>query len=199
MREADVEAVLVANPVNLRYLTGFHSNAYSRPLSLIAPRGGPPALIVPRLEELQARQIGNSIALAAGGSALVLAVGAGVAYVRSRTALPGRERLAAAASYTVRLPSVAFVTGVIWAWIRPPFALYGTLTLIALAQAARVLPVVVRNMEDGLGQLDRALEEAARACGAGRARVFVTVTLPLARVVALAMFSRWRSWRACAT
>jgi iron(III) transport system permease protein len=135
------------------------------------------------------RVVGNSIALAAGGSALVLAVGAGVAYVRSRTALPGRDVLAAAASYTVLLPSVAFVTGVIWAWIRPPFALYGTLALIALAQAARVLPIVVRNMEDGLGQIDRALEEAGRACGAGRARVFFTITLPLARFVALATFT----------
>lgn len=135
------------------------------------------------------RVVGNSIALAAGGSALVLAVGVGVAYVRSRTALPGREVLAAAASYTVLLPSVAFVTGVIWAWIRPPFALYGTLALIALAQAARVLPIVVRNMEDGLGQVDRALEEAGRACGAGRARVFFAITFPLARFVALATFT----------
>jgi iron(III) transport system permease protein len=135
------------------------------------------------------RVLGNSIALAAGGSALVLAVGTGVAYVRSRTLLPGRDLLAAAASYTLLLPSVAFVTGVIWAWIRPPFALYGTLALIALAQAARVLPIVVRNMEDGLGQIDRALEEAGRACGAGRVRVFFAITFPLARFVALATFT----------
>ncbi len=135
------------------------------------------------------RVVGNSLALATGGSALVLAVGFGVAYVRARTVLPARGVLAAAASYTVILPSVAFVTGVIWAWIRPPFALYGTLTLIALAQAARVLPIVVRNFEDGLGQVDRALEEAATACGAGRARVVTAVTLPLVRLVGLGTFT----------
>jgi len=135
------------------------------------------------------RIVGNSLALAAGGSALVLAVGLGVAYLRARTRLPGRGLLGAAASYTVILPSVAFVTGVIWAWIRPPFALYGTLALIALAQAARLLPIVVRNFEDGLGQIDRALEEAATVCGAGRARVVAAVTLPLLRLVGLGTFT----------
>ena len=61
------------------------------------------------------RVVGNSLALAAGGAALVLAVGLGVAYVRVRTLLPGRDALAMAASYTVIRPSVAFVAGVIWA------------------------------------------------------------------------------------
>lgn len=135
------------------------------------------------------RVVGNSLALAAGGAALVLAVGLGVAYVRVRTVLPGRGALAMAASYTVILPSVAFVTGVIWAWIRPPFALYGTLTLIALAQAARVLPIVVRNFGDGLDQIDPALEEAATTCGAGRVRVATAVTLPLVRLVGLGTFT----------
>lgn len=135
------------------------------------------------------RVVWNSLALAAGSAALVLGVGLGVAYLRARTSLPGRSLLGAAASYTVILPSVAFVTGVIWAWIRPPFALYGTLTLIALAQASRVMPIVVRNFGDGLAQIDRALEEAGTACGAGRGRVFLGITLPLLRLVSVGMFT----------
>lgn len=135
------------------------------------------------------RVLSNSLALAAGGSALVLAVGFGVAYLRARTTLPGRGLLTAAASYSVILPAVAFVTGVIWAWIRPPFALYGTLTLIALAQASRVLPIVVRHCRDGLGQIDVALEEAGTICGAGRGRVLLGITLPLLRPVVLGTFT----------
>jgi iron(III) transport system permease protein len=131
------------------------------------------------------RVVGNSLALAVGGTALVLAAGLGVAYLQARTLLPGRGLLVAAASYTVILPSVAFVTGVIWAWIRPPFALYGTLTLIALAQASRILPIVVRNLGDGLGQIDRPLEEAGTTCGARRGSVFLRITLPLLRPVAI--------------
>lgn len=56
-READCAAVLILNPVNLRYLTGYHSNAYSRPLTLILPVDGEPTLLVPRLEAEQARQL----------------------------------------------------------------------------------------------------------------------------------------------
>jgi Xaa-Pro dipeptidase len=57
MRGAGLAAVLLVNPLSLRYLTGFHSNAYSRPLALIEPATGEPILVVPRLEELQARML----------------------------------------------------------------------------------------------------------------------------------------------
>jgi len=57
IREADVAAAVLVHPPNLRYLVGFHSNAYSRPLTLIVPADGDPTLLVPRLEELQAREM----------------------------------------------------------------------------------------------------------------------------------------------
>jgi Xaa-Pro aminopeptidase len=55
--DAGCSALLIANPVNLRYLTGYHSNAYSRPLSLALPVSGEPLLVVPRLEAEQARTL----------------------------------------------------------------------------------------------------------------------------------------------
>ena len=55
MGESGLAAVLLVNPLSLRYLTGFHSNAYSRPLALVVAAAGEPTLVVPRLEELQAR------------------------------------------------------------------------------------------------------------------------------------------------
>jgi Xaa-Pro aminopeptidase len=57
IREADVAAVVLVHPPNLRYLVGFHSNAYSRPLTLLVPADDDPTLLVPRLEELQAREM----------------------------------------------------------------------------------------------------------------------------------------------
>jgi Xaa-Pro dipeptidase len=53
----DCAGAIVLNPVNLRYLTGYHSNAYSRPLALIVPVDGEPTLLVPRLEAEQARAL----------------------------------------------------------------------------------------------------------------------------------------------
>jgi Xaa-Pro dipeptidase len=56
-REASLDGLLLFAPANLQYLTGFHSNAYSRPLTLLLPVAGEPVLVVPRLEDLQARRL----------------------------------------------------------------------------------------------------------------------------------------------
>jgi len=55
--EQDCAGVLILNPVNLRYLTGYHSNAYSRPLALVLPAEGGMVMLVPRLEAAQARAL----------------------------------------------------------------------------------------------------------------------------------------------
>jgi molybdate transport system permease protein len=49
----------------------------------------------------------------------------------------------------------------------------------ALAAAVMALPLMVRAMRLSIEAVDRRLESAARTLGAGRARVFATITLPL--------------------
>ena len=49
----------------------------------------------------------------------------------------------------------------------------------ALAAAVMAFPLMVRAMRLSLESVDRGLEAAARTLGAGRVRVFLTVTLPL--------------------
>lgn len=132
---------------------------------------------------------GNSLKVAAIEVTIVLAVATAVSYFVRRTLLPGRTVVQAAAMYTLLVPSVAFVTAVMWAWIGSPVGLYGGLLLVAMTQAARSLPIATRNIGDGFGQIDRALEEAARICGAGRSRVMASVTLPLLRPVLLGVFT----------
>ncbi|MBS7703081.1 ABC transporter permease [Chelatococcus asaccharovorans] len=132
---------------------------------------------------------GNTLRIAAMEVVIVLLVATAVSYFTRRTKLRGRFLLQGAAMYTLLVPSVAFLTAVMWAWIGAPIALYGGLTLIAMTQAARSLPIATRNIGDGFGQIDRSLEEAARICGAGRLRTLATVTLPLLRPVLLAAFT----------
>jgi iron(III) transport system permease protein len=132
---------------------------------------------------------GNSLTVAATEVIIVLLVATAVSYILRRTALPGRAVLQGAAMYTLLVPSVAFLTAVMWAWIGSPIGLYGGLLLIAMTQAARSLPIATRNIGDGFGQIDRSLEEAARVCGARRGRIMATVTLPLLRPVLLAAFT----------
>lgn len=135
------------------------------------------------------RVTGNSLRVAAMEVTLVLAVATAVSYIVRRTRLPGRALLQGAAMYTLLVPSVAFLIAVMWAWIGSSIALYGGLVLVAMTQAARSLPIATQNIGDGFGQIDRALEEAASVCGAGRARIAATVTLPLLRPVLLAAFT----------
>jgi molybdate transport system permease protein len=49
----------------------------------------------------------------------------------------------------------------------------------ALASAVMAFPLIVRAMRLSLEAVDRGLEAAARTLGAGPARVFLTITLPL--------------------
>jgi iron(III) transport system permease protein len=136
------------------------------------------------------RQVtGNSLKVAGMEVTIVLLLATAVSYIMRRTTLPGRALVQGAAMYTLLVPSVAFVTAVMWAWIGSPIGLYGGLVLIAMTQAARTLPIATRNIGDGFGQIDRALEEAASVCGAGRLRTMATVTLPLLRPVLLAAFT----------
>ncbi len=57
LRAERCAAALILNPINIRYLTGYHSNAYSRPLGVLVPVSGSPVLLVPRLEVDQARAL----------------------------------------------------------------------------------------------------------------------------------------------
>lgn len=49
----------------------------------------------------------------------------------------------------------------------------------AIASAVMAFPLLVRAIRLSLEGIDRGLEAAARTLGAGRARVFITITLPL--------------------
>ena len=51
----------------------------------------------------------------------------------------------------------------------------------ALAAGVMGFPLVVRSVQLSVGQVDQGLEQAAATLGAGRVRVFATVTLPLIR------------------
>lgn len=61
IQSADFGAALVLNPINIRYLTGFYSSAYSRPLSLLVPAQGRPILLIPHLEAEQAEYMTEGV------------------------------------------------------------------------------------------------------------------------------------------
>lgn len=67
-----------------------------------------------------------------------------------------------------RLLDAAFGVSVMFRW-----------TGAAIAAAVMALPLMVRALRLSIEAVDRGLESAARTLGAGRTRVFLSVTLPL--------------------
>lgn len=71
--------------------------------------------------------------------------------------------------------------GVLGEWLAETFGLVLAFrwTGAALAAAVMAFPLIVRAIRQGIEAVDPALEDAAATLGAGRVRVWLTVTLPL--------------------
>ncbi|WP_394653203.1 molybdate ABC transporter permease subunit [uncultured Sphingomonas sp.] len=114
-----------------------------------------------------------------------LPVAFALAWVLARVSFPGKLLL----DGLVHLPLV--VPPVVTGWLLllafaadGPLAIFSDVVLFrwtgaAIASAVMALPLMVRAMRLSIEGVDRRLENAARTLGAGRARVFATVTLPL--------------------
>ncbi|HUH85990.1 MAG TPA: molybdate ABC transporter permease subunit [Stellaceae bacterium] len=119
-----------------------------------------------------------------------LPLGLAVAFLLARRNFPGKILVDGLVHLPLVLPPVVvgFALLVLFGRRGPVGAwLYGTLGVTfafnwkgaALASGVMGFPLMVRAMRLSLELVDRRLEQAARTLGAGRVRVFLTVTLPL--------------------
>ena len=134
------------------------------------------ALLVPALEGLA-----NSLLFALVASLLALLLGSIVAFLVSR---PAGGRLTTVLDGVFMLPlGVSAVTvgfGFLITLDQPPLDLRSSALLIPIAQAMVALPLVVRTVGPVLRSIDDRQRQAAASLGAGPARVFWTVDLPIA-------------------
>jgi len=139
-------------------------------------------------ETLEALKLSVIASLSATGVALVL--GVPLAWVYARVAFPGRDLLRALTTLPMVLPPVvggialllAFGRrGLLGAWLNSTFGITFPFTTVGVVMAETfvAMPFLILTVEAGLRSMDRRYEEAARALGAGRWRVFTRVTLPL--------------------
>ena len=127
------------------------------------------------------RGILNSFRLAAAAGVCAMIIGGAVAYVDLRTRVKGRRLLDYLAILPLGLPGTVMAVGVLLAFIRPPFAIYGTIWILLVAYVARFVPLATRSANSTLRQIDPSLEEAARISGASRLASLWHILLPLAR------------------
>ncbi|MFH5824448.1 ABC transporter permease [Georgenia sp. AZ-5] len=113
----------------------------------------------------------RSLGLAAAVTAASVVVGLGLAWLTTRTDLPGRRAWAVVAALPLAVPS--FVAAYAWVSVVPQVAgFFGTwLVLTACTYPYVYLPVAA-----ALRRSDPALEEVARSLGRGAWRTYLTVT-----------------------
>lgn len=129
--------------------------------------------------------IANSLKYASLSTVLDLVLGLGIAYVITRTTLPGRWLLDAVAMLPLAVPGLVLAFGYLsmtqegklFAFLNP--VKNDPTALLVIAYAVRRLPYVVRSAVAGFQQTSVTLEEAAQNLGAGPIRVMRRVTLPL--------------------
>lgn len=142
------------------------------------------------LTALEAEAIILSLKVSTWAVAASLPFGVLVAWLLARRNFPGKILLNGVVHLPLILPPVVVGYlllvvlgrhGVVGAWLYDTFGISLAFTWKGAAVAAAVMgfPLMVRAIRLSLEAVDRRLEQAARTLGAGRARVFATITLPL--------------------
>jgi molybdate transport system permease protein len=119
-----------------------------------------------------------------------LPFGIAVAWLLARRQFPGKILIDGLVHLPLVLPPVVVGFGLlilfgrngpIGGWLYDAFGITFAFNWkgAALASAAMAFPLMVRAMRLSLELVDRRLEAAARTLGAGRTRVFLTITVPL--------------------
>jgi iron(III) transport system permease protein len=125
----------------------------------------------------------NSLLYSGISVAICIAVGVPVAWVMSRTKLPGRGVLDSLTTLILALPGTGIGIAYMRAFRDPfPFmstALIGMWIIIPIVLAVRRLPYTVRGTFASLLIVHRSFEEAAESVGATKVKTFMDVTLPL--------------------
>lgn len=132
-----------------------------------------------------------TVGMAALATALALVPGLWLAWVLTHRRFRGRVLLETFVSLPLVLPPVA--TGLILLMLLAPRGILGgflaslgieivfTWKAVVIAMAVMGLPLLVRTARAGLEQVDPRFERVASTLGASPFRVFLTITLPLAR------------------
>ncbi|WP_020679822.1 molybdate ABC transporter permease subunit [Marinobacterium rhizophilum] len=119
-----------------------------------------------------------------------LPLGILLAWILARGRFPGKALLDSLIHLPLVLPPVVVGyllligmgrQGLLGGWLYESFGLSFSFSWrgAALAAAVVAFPLMVRAIRLSLEAVDRRLEDAARTLGAGRLRVFATITLPL--------------------
>ena len=138
--------------------------------------------------DLSTRSFVNSFFLSFAAASIAVILGLIVAIYNKRTENIGRRFLHYIMILPFAIPGIAMAVAFLWAYIRPPFNLYGTIWILLVAYIARRIPLCYMTCSDGITQINFELEESARILGASWFKSILKITIPLLK---LSLASGW--------
>lgn len=136
--------------------------------------------------------VGFTAGMAVLATLCALPPGIGLAWLLARGRWPGKTLLETLVTLPLVLPPV--VTGLVllqlfgrngsvgkWLWETRGIEVVFTWKAVVLALTVMSMPLLVRTARAAFEAVDRRFEQQARTLGASESRVFLTITLPLAR------------------
>jgi iron(III) transport system permease protein len=137
---------------------------------------------------LSQRSFLNSTFLSFSSATIAVFLGLIVAIYIKRTENIGRRFLHFMMVLPFAIPGIAMAVAFLWAYIKPPFNLYGTIWILLVAYIARRIPLCYMSCSDAMTQINTELEESARIIGASWLKSIWNITIPLLK---LSLVSGW--------
>jgi iron(III) transport system permease protein len=123
--------------------------------------------------------LGNSVVLALCGATATSVLMLMISYMIVTARPAGRAALDVLSSIPLAMPGPVMAVAMLWAYLNPPFVLYGTLGILGVAYVTAYLPYGARMITTSFRQLSPEFERAASVCGAGRFARFRDILFPL--------------------
>ena len=102
-----------------------------------------------------------------------------IAFLLVRKSFFGKKLMSVASILPFAVPGIALGIGYVVAFNTRPIQLTGTAAIIIIAMVFRTLSIGVETGSNSLRQVDPSIEEAAISLGAGNAKTFFSISLPI--------------------
>jgi iron(III) transport system permease protein len=123
--------------------------------------------------------LGNSLVLALSGATATCILMFVISYMIVTARPAGKAVLEVLSAIPLAMPGPVMAVALLWAYLNPPFTLYGTLWILGIAYVTSFLPYGARMITSSFRQIGPEFERAAAVCGAGRSARFRHILFPL--------------------
>ncbi|MGQ0842191.1 ABC transporter permease [Actinokineospora sp.] len=127
-----------------------------------------------------AQTAATTVQFAALGALATVVLAVPVGFLAARRSTPAVRAVELAAYAGHALPGITVALALVFFGVRFAQPWYQQTPLLVLGYAALFLPIAISAVRTAIAAAPAAVEDVARSLGRGRARVFGTVTLPLA-------------------